>query len=208
MPYCYSTKSKFPGLVDSWFSREWPDSSFYTWLSLSYSYLSGSCQFLYPLFSSTLWFIPLSLLEWLSPFLLDEMPPFFKALFIHSFNTVIESLLCAHCYRCWAYRREIVNRIDTQLLRDLPSKGKDMLNKYKQKKNTLSQIKISALEEKESAVRGGRGGGGGPQFRSRVLAWQESWGPGPSQGEEEGKSLSACSLRLQRLFIWQSLLRH
>lgn len=113
MPYCYSTKSKFPGLVDSWFSREWPDSSFYTWLSLSYSYLSGSCQFLYPLFSSTLWFIPLSLLEWLSPFLLDEMPPFFKALFIHSFNTVIESLLCAHCYRCWAYRREIVNRIDT-----------------------------------------------------------------------------------------------
>ena len=55
-------------------------------------YLSGSCQFLYPLFSSTLWFIPLSLLEWLSPFLLVEMLPFFKGLLIHS-----TQLLRAYC---------------------------------------------------------------------------------------------------------------
>ena len=62
-------------------------------------HFSGSRQFLYPLFSSTLWFMPLSPLEWL--FSISSCWDA-KSLLIDSFSTVIESLLCAHCSRCWA----------------------------------------------------------------------------------------------------------
>lgn len=36
--------------------------------------------------------MPFPLLEWLSPFLLVEMPPFFNSLLTHSSNTFIDSL--------------------------------------------------------------------------------------------------------------------